>query len=129
MKNSPSLKLADKLMELSDMTLTVTTNFPRQYAHVFRDRIVKLSVDAVWLVTEANTMRVVDEKSFRECRRYQERTLASIRMLEMLMQQAIRLEVVSTSKMGKWCGLLTEAKRMYYGWVEVYPKLVGTKKN
>jgi hypothetical protein len=117
--------LFKKIQALSDLTLQVTANFPGQYAHIFRDRIIGLIIDVVALSTEANTMRVTDATTYQYCVRCQNKFLSNLRTVETLLQQAVRLKVTSAKRVAAWAEILVEVKRLHYGWMKVYPKRLG----
>jgi hypothetical protein len=110
------MKLLTKLSDLSDETLRMTANFPGQYAHVFRDRIIESMGNIESWTQMANAIRATSEAKEQERIDYQEKILAEMRTLERLMQQAVRLEATSPKRVKRWVGLLTESKKMYYGW-------------
>jgi hypothetical protein len=117
--------LFKKIQALSDLTLQITANFPGQYAHVFRDRIIGLMIDIVSLSMEANTMRVADAATYQYCVKCQNKTLSNLRTIEVLLQQAVRLKVTSAKRLAAWSEILVEVKKLYYGWMKVYPKRLG----
>jgi len=101
-----------------DYTLGLLPHLPNKYNFTLKDKLFTLSMELIDRATRANQIKVKTPADLRERLRLQNELLATLVIMDQLLQLAVRQKLLAPAKLERWSALCLEVRKMTLCWIK-----------
>ena len=101
-----------------DYTLCLLAHLPKKYNFTLKDKLFALAMELIDHACRANQIKIRTLADYRERLRLQNELLATLVVMDQLLQLAVRQKLLTPTQIERWAALCLEVRKMTLGWMK-----------